>query len=481
MPVIPARQDCFKTPQHLADFLANFWRAYPPPKSESAEFILSIAVDVPEFDFLRVLEKFSETGERYCYFENSGQNSALLGLGTTRSAAFTGPDRFKLVQAQIAAWQGQAVFVDDRGDNRTVIHPNDAEYRLHFFCSFAFFDTVAPDSPFPAASVQLPRWQLRRDGDRTAAVVNLRMDQSFDVAEQSQRLWQEYQALRRVEVGLMGWTDREPWQICEVGAADRFCTAVETALTQIAAGKFAKIVLARALDVTALQPLRPVASLANLRQRYPSRYRFAIGNGQGQTFLGASPERLVRIQGQQLETEALAGSAPRGQSASLDADCASALRASPKEAHEHQLVIDFMVQTLESLGIAPQLGSARLLQLPHIQHLQTPIRAPVPPSVHLLDIVGALHPTPAVAGADRAQVLPLIQALEPFERGLYAAPIGWVDSAGNGEFAVGIRSALVDGHRARLYGGAGVVAGSLPERELAEVALKLQALLNALV
>jgi menaquinone-specific isochorismate synthase len=481
MPVIPARQDCFKTPQHLREFL----RAYPPPPIQSAEFILSIAVDVPNLDFLRVLETCAAADQRYCYFENSRQNSALLGLGTARWQTFAGADRFTAVQAQIAEWQRHAIMIDDRDDANAA----DLDSGLHFFCSFAFFDHVAIASPFPAASIQLPRWQLRRQAGRTVAMVNLVIDKHFDGAAQSRLLWQEYQALRQVSAVPLGWTDRDPWQIHETGTPAAFCAAVETALAQIQSGKFAKIVLARALDVTAPQPLRPVQSLANLRQRYPNCYQFAIHNGSDQTFLGASPERLIRLHNHQLETEALAGSAPRGQSPSLDAECATALRASLKEAHEHQLVIDFIAKTLQGLGITPQVGTASLLQLPHIQHLQTPIRASVPESVHLLDIVGALHPTPAVAGAvdrgsvadPRAQVLPLIQALEPFERGLYAAPIGWVDSAGNGEFAVGIRSALVDGHRARLFGGAGIVAGSQPQRELAEVYLKLQALLNALV
>jgi menaquinone-specific isochorismate synthase len=121
------------------------------------------------------------------------------------------------------------------------------------------------------------------------------------------------------------------------------------------------------------------------------------------------------------------------------------------------------------------------LQLSNIQHLQTPIHASVPAHVHLLDVVAELHPTPAVAGVPREIACDIIRRHERFERSLYAAPIGWVDHQGNGEFAVGIRSALINGQEARLYAGAGIVAGSDPDRELAEIQLKLQALLNALV
>ncbi len=149
--------------------------------------------------------------------------------------------------------------------------------------------------------------------------------------------------------------------------------------------------------------------------------------------------------------------------------------------HEHQVVIEFITRQLGQLGLEPQPFPLRLLQLSNIQHLQTPIHARVPANIHLLDAVAELHPTPAVAGVPRKIACDHIRRYESFERSLYAAPIGWVDHQGNGEFAVGIRSALINGCHARLYAGAGIVEGSDPDRELAEVQLKLQALLAALV
>lgn len=160
---------------------------------------------------------------------------------------------------------------------------------------------------------------------------------------------------------------------------------------------------------------------------------------------------------------------------------ANTLLSSHKEIHEHQVVADFITDRLLHLGLKPQSFPLRLLQLSNIQHLHTPIRATVPNSIHLLDIVAELHPTPAVAGLPREIACEAIQHWEPFERSLYAAPIGWVNHKGDGEFIVGIRSALIDGCQARLFAGAGIVAGSDPEKELSEVQLKLQALLAALV
>ncbi|MGH2415997.1 MAG: isochorismate synthase, partial [Microcystaceae cyanobacterium] len=224
-----------------------------------------------------------------------------------------------------------------------------------------------------------------------------------------------------------------------------------------------------------------IQSLNNLRQLHPNCYVFSNSNGKGQNFIGASPERLISIHQQQLMTDALAGSAPRGKTPGEDANNASRLLNSDKERHEHSSVIDFITQRLSQLGLLPQVLAPRLRQLSNIQHLWTPISASVPTDVHPLRIVAQLHPTPAVAGTSQEVACREIRRYESFERGLYAAPLGWIDLEGNCEFIVGIRSALIDGDRARLYAGAGIVAGSDPDKELAEIQLKLQALLKALV
>ena len=224
-----------------------------------------------------------------------------------------------------------------------------------------------------------------------------------------------------------------------------------------------------------------VTSLYNLRRLYKDCYIFSCNNPSGETFLGASPERLVTVDRNQLETDALAGSAPRGETQLDDRNIAQALLGSIKEVHEHQLVIDFITSQLVALGLEPEMFPATLLQLPNIQHLHTPIRSIVPKTVHILEVVAALHPTPAVAGVPRDLACDQIRSFETFDRSRYAAPIGWIDGEGNGEFAVGIRSAILAGDRARLFAGAGIVQGSNAEHELAEVQLKLQALLRAIV
>ncbi|GAB4140357.1 MAG: hypothetical protein Fur0046_15880 [Cyanobacteria bacterium J069] len=297
-------------------------------------------------------------------------------------------------------------------------------------------------------------------------------------------MWLKFQKIQQANYSLLGYTNYDPitpqsWNFLEI---NDFQKAVTSALHSIHKNHLQKLVLSHAVDVISRRPFEWLFSLHNLRQIYPDCCIFSVNQGTGKTFIGASPERLVSVRNQQLTTDALAGSAPRGRTAREDAAFAQLLMSTPKEQHEHQVVVDFLRDRLFQLGLSPQLPAAPdLLRLSNIQHLHTPIHAHLPAGLHPLELVDALHPTPAVAGLPRDIACEEIRRYEGFGRSLYAAPLGWVDAAGNAEFIVGIRSAMLGGDRARLYAGAGIVAGSDPARELAEVKLKLQALLKALV
>ncbi len=191
---------------------------------------------------------------------------------------------------------------------------------------------------------------------------------------------------------------------------------------------------------------------------------------------------MLRLQDRTLTTEALAGSAPRGATASEDAHHASALLRSEKDLREHRHVIDSIARRLTPLGLTlTHADRPALLRLANLQHLHTPITATVPENIHAFDLLSRLHPTPAVGGTPREAALAAIPALEAFDRSLYAGALGWINAHGQAEFFVGLRSALIDGPRARLYAGAGIVDGSSPEKELAETNLKFRALQDALL
>jgi menaquinone-specific isochorismate synthase len=454
--------------EDLATFLSECYFDFLQQRSPR---FVSIAFDIGDVDLLAALQQFRHIDQHHFYFDHGGQG--LLGIGKAVQLTVESRDRFAQTRDLISDLSGQI---------RLVRQAAAATPRPRFFCNFSFFEQhQAQTGTIAQAAILLPRWQMAQQGDRTEAVINLVLHPDFMPAIEAEKVWQELAQLRSASPIARSTGRSQPLTSQAVGLPAEFTDAVRQALRCIADGQLDKIVLARALDVTAAQPFDLLASLQNLRDRYANCYIFSATCGAAQTFIGASPERLVAVDRGQLRTEALAGSAPRGQNATADRQFADQLLRSDKEAHEHQLVIDFITQRLSSLGMQAKLGTPRLLQLSNIQHRQTPIAATIPATVHLLDAVAALHPTPAVAGLPREIACQHIQHYESFDRSWYAAPIGWVDMAGNGEFAVGIRSALLRGNQARLFAGAGIVAGSDPERELNEVQLKLQALLKALV
>ncbi|MEM8779146.1 MAG: isochorismate synthase, partial [Cyanobacteria bacterium P01_G01_bin.49] len=262
--------------------------------------------------------------------------------------------------------------------------------------------------------------------------------------------------------------------------AEDFKVSVASILDSIQANHFNKLVLAHPLDLISPINFSVINCLNNLRNSHPDCYIFALNNGNKNYFIGASPERLISVRNQQLVTDALAGSAPRGKTNKEDNYLLHKLLKSSKERREHQVVIEFIIQRLINLGLTPQISPLKVLQLSNIQHLWTPIYTQLKSHIHPLEVVSQLHPTPAVSGFPTEVTCQEIQHYERFERGLYAAPLGWIDYDGNSEFIVGIRSALISDNHARLYAGAGIVEGSEPDKEFAEIQLKFQTLLKAL-
>lgn len=269
-------------------------------------------------------------------------------------------------------------------------------------------------------------------------------------------------------------------QTRSVLAAGHFTEAVQRAAARIRDGEAEKIVLARELEVTAEQPWDVPAVLDRLAERFPECFVFGIGRGDA-AMIGASPELLLRREGQRAETVALAGSARRSDDPSVDEHLADALMRSAKDRHEHALVVEQITGALgpASLWVTSP-PEPQVVSIANIHHLATPVRAQLRGRVGLLEIVDRLHPTPAVGGAPSDVALAAIPGLEGFDRGWYTGPIGWIDRAGDGEFFVGLRSGVVRGNVARLFAGVGVVGASDPQAELAETEVKLQAVLGAL-
>lgn len=441
--------------------------------------IASIALEIPATDPLVALCKLAQPDQLHFYFENRDKSQAIAGFDTAISQQLSGSQRFREAQVFIQDCFAKLL------SNAPTVHAVQPPWNTPcFFSSFTFFDQSSSDAPFPPATLFLPRWQVVRWQSASFAIVNWVIDRHSKIGEVTQTIWNQFQQLQLAQYDAFYLAEDQKSRLnrWEIIHTHDFQSAVRAALQSIHQQAYQKLVLAHAVDVCSNLPFQWGRSLHHLRQLHPDCCVFSVGNGKGNSFIGASPERLLSIRNRKLITDALAGSASRGQTVAEDASLARRLFDSEKERREHQLVVEFIAQQLITLGLQP--GYAKepsLLQLSNIQHLHTPIQAALPAHLHPLQILSALHPTPAVAGMPRETACQQILHYEQFDRSLYAAPLGWVDAHGNAEFMVGIRSALLDGNRARLFAGAGIVAGSDPEREFAEVKLKLQALLRGLI
>ncbi|MGP3562477.1 isochorismate synthase [Geobacillus sp. BK01] len=261
---------------------------------------------------------------------------------------------------------------------------------------------------------------------------------------------------------------------------ERWLAAVREAITSIRAGALDKVVLARARRLRFSGKMDAAFVLTRLREQQPFAYLFAFEQD-GRCFIGASPEQLVQKEGEACRSVCLAGSARRGRTAGEDEQLGAWLQADSKNREEHQFVVHMIRRLFSSVCETVEMPDGpQLLKLPHIQHLCTPVvgRGCREPSV--LHLVEMMHPTPALGGTPRERAMEAIRALEPLDRGWYAAPIGWVDGDGNGEWAVAIRSGLLDGDKATLFAGCGIVAHSSPESEYEETNVKMAPMLSAL-
>lgn len=255
-----------------------------------------------------------------------------------------------------------------------------------------------------------------------------------------------------------------------------FEASVQSAIDAISNSAAEKVVLARDLTgvVSAGFDLRPV--LAKLAQTYPSCWVYSVDG----TF-GASPELLVRVSHGQVSARVLAGTAGRGTDPAVDQAIAAALAGSSKNVAEHAFAVDSLVQALEPfcdhVDADPQPFS---LALPNVWHLASDVHGVLKQDSSVLDLASALHPTAAVAGTPRKNAQELISQLEPFDRGRYAGPVGWIGADGDGEWAIALRGGQFDGSTITAYAGCGIVAESEPAAELAETDLKFQPILGAL-
>jgi isochorismate synthase len=431
-------------------------------------------------------------------------------------AASDSPDRFyweRPVEERSIAAFGRAGVIETEGEGRFAESSERAERlfaRLNvvgqgapasagpFLVGGFAFSSGAPSEPhwrdFPAGRLILPEISIAAAGGRSWCTV-VRLVEPADSVQSGLRAREMADGLRagfddvqrllansslvdgsNVEAG--GAPD---YRACADRTHTEYREQVEAALCEIAAGGFEKVVLARSISVNEAGDYDPSALLDTLRRAHPTCAVFAVARP-GVVFLGATPECLVRLVDGRVETASVAGSAPRGRSPEEDLELGRQLRESKKEQAEHAFVVRALCDALAPHCDALEVReSPRLMRLQDIQHLETPIEGQLRARRSILELVGSIHPTPAIAGAPREAALEWLKANEKLDRGWYSAPVGFADFAGGGEFYAALRSAVLRGSEARLFAGAGVVAGSDPEAELRETRLKLRAMLAPLM
>ena len=382
----------------------------------------------------------------------------------------TGPgrDRFagieRAVQERIGHWDG----VDS----------------LRVYGGFAFRDDHTPSDAwarFPVALFHLPRVEIDGEGSGLARLrVRCEITSTFEDA----RARAEAEADRLTELLNQPAIAVDPTDNpgrSEQAGWDEWKTAIESTLERISEGVISKAVLARTRDVHLQAPVSPVDLVHALWSQHTGTHAFFFEPQVGVALLGAAPEAIATLRDGRISATAVAGSAGVGGSDAERHELGVLLMNSAKDLSEHRIVVEDMVERLNPLADAVRAQEApHVLSLARIQHLETEIEAVAPEGRSVLDLVDALHPTPAVCGLPRDAAEQVIHETEPFDRGWYAGPVGWFDTEGNGHFVPALRTAVGDGASWRLFAGAGIVMGSEPASEWEETGIKFEPVLRAL-
>jgi len=449
--------------------------AADPPLQQRYGRLLSCSLPCAGISF----EQFLATadGGARIYWENRAEQIAFAGAGAAVELMAWGPERYKKIkEAARELFAGAAL----RGEGGALAGPR-------LFGGFAFRSDFTPDntwSIYSPAYFLLPHYQLLRGGGQSWLTINTQIP----LDEAPAPLIPDLLAALRGKITALKADEKRPpcadgqSKLLDIDYPMRYPTwerMLDDATERIRRGALRKVVLARAAELRFAERPKLLPILRHLAMHYADCYRFLFEPRPRYAFYGASPELLASVHGRALSTMALAGSSGRGDTDAADRRLGQALLDSPKERQEHDIVVDKMRGRLRPLTDSLAIAPPSLLKLSNIQHINRPIHGLLKQPSGILPLVEALHPTPALGGAPRPEAMRLIRELEPIPRGWYGAPVGWIDSRLDGQFAVAIRSAVAQEARAWIYAGAGIVADSQPQREWEETELKFRPMLDA--
>ena len=450
-------------------------RAVGTVPAAAGSLLVSSVAPTSAADPVAIFAAAETAGLERALWQQPSEGFALLGIGAAWSIRASGPSRFaQVARAWSALMDGLVVTGDPgvRGCGPLLMGGfgfADEPARTPVWRGFEAAEAVLPTHLLTVTpdGAWLTSCQLRSPGDPAAPVLEA-LATSWERLVESASTW----SAPALQPSLR--------QVASRPGAIEWRASVSRMAGAVGRGRLDKVVLARQVDLEAESAIDVPAVLARLRDSAPDSTLFAVGR-QGRTFLGATPERLVRLDGRRLRSVAMAGSTRRGSDDAADERLAAELLSSDKEREEHAVVVDMLRATLAPMTDELDIPSRpHVERLRHLQHLVTHVEGYLREPTSVLRLAESLHPTPAVGGTPRDLALELIDEEETHERGWYAGPLGWMDRAGDGELVVALRSGIVEDRRATLLAGCGIVADSDPEREWQESTTKLLALGSAL-
>lgn len=442
---------------------------------------VSYSFSIKSIDVLAALEQVKTSFDFQYYWEKPSDDFSISAGGALFRLVNSGESRFR-----DSSTQGKEL-LSKVHHLKGIKHQNS---EVFLFGGFSFFQESNSIvwKEFESASFTLPEWMIIKEGECTILTLTLKLDLQRDtnfVCDQLYQLMESLEPICNVDKYREIESSDSDTSIIVQEKSDfehlHWIETVNRAKSSIEKNEFDKVVLARELVLKLNDSVSETHVLHTLRQQYPDCYCFLIRHSSNASFIGCTPERLAAFQRNFILTEGLAGSAPRGKNATEDAIFENNLLSSEKDRHEHRIVLEAIHQQLTPFSKKIQHPkNPSVKKLSNVQHLKTPITAAIDESVSRTEVLKNLHPTPAVGGYPRSEAVKFIQRHEDFDRGWYAAPIGWINTSGTGEFAVAIRSGLFMRNEVRFFAGCGIVQDSDPQKEWDETNMKFIPMLTAL-
>ncbi len=476
-----------QSPLQSEQFEASAKQAVEKLWDNDAFICFSATIPFEDIDPLAVLEILAKPGQLQYYWEHPEERLSIAAGKSIKSFTCNkngSADRFSYISSAISD------FCENIVEFSSFRH---SLAGVHFLGGFSFFPEKQSDDwkDFRAAGFCVPEWTFIRDGKLTLFTLNklILPESAPDAAGLCEEVRKRFKELslslqRSTSESVLSENGNHSKQTRieeESDSRSLWIKNVEAAKTHIKSGELDKIVLSRKLKVKLDGNAHPTRILNQLRKDYPSCYTFMMRPDGDTAFVGSTPERLLSIRSNYILTEGLAGSISRGTTATQDAILEKKLLNSRKDLEEHRYVVDAIEERLRPFSREiNHPDEPGIKKFSNVQHLYTPISAWTSDRHDPFSILQALHPTPAVGGVPAERATELIPDYEMYDRGWYAAPFGWVNSKGRGEFIVAIRSGLIARDEALFYAGCGIVQESDPEKEWEETKLKLIPMLSAI-